>query len=486
MKADNPLPEHENEENLANEFADYFIGKIEKIRQELNTNSRYTPSNDNIPTLSRFTEVTQDEVQKIIMNLATKNCELDPFPTSILKEVLPALLPTITSIMNASLKLGVFVQKWKVAVIRPLLKKAGLELIPKNYRPVSNLPFLSKVLEQCVLARFNEHCDNHSLLPDYQSAYRPNHSCETSLLKIINDMLWAMERKNVTAMVVMDLSAAFDTVDHDILLSILENKFGIKDVALRWFESYLRPRSCKVSINPAYSAEKQLPFSVPQGSCAGPSLFLAYASTLQEVKSIAEHEPGKHAISLNGFADDHSIKKEFHPAIDNQEMDCITDLEHCMEEVQIWMDKNCLKLNNAKTELILFGSRQTLSKCVTNSININGHEVDRSVTIKYLGAWLDQELKMKQHIVNKCRTAMSNIQKIKYLRPILTEDTTQALVLGLVISHIDYCNSLFAGLPEIDISKLQRIQNAGAKLVLNKPKSYSATEALRQLHWLPI
>ena len=138
-----------------------------------------------------------------------------------------------------------------------------------------------------------------------------NHSCETSLLKIINDMLWAMERKNVTAMVVMDLSAAFDTVDHDILLSILENKFGIKDVALRWFESYLRPRSCKVSINPAYSAEKQLPFSVPQGSCAGPSLFLAYASTLQEVKSIAEHEPGKHAISLNGFADDHSIKKSF-------------------------------------------------------------------------------------------------------------------------------------------------------------------------------
>ena len=180
------------------------------------------------------------------MKLATKNCELDPFPTSILKEVLPALLPSITTIMNTSLKLGVFVQKWKVAVIHPLLKKAGLELIPKNYRPVSNLSFLSKVLEQCVLIRLNELCDNHLLLPDYQSAYRPNFSCKTSLLKIINDMLWAMERKSVTAIVVMDLSAAFDTVDHDILLSVLENKFGIKDVALKWYESYLRPRSCKV------------------------------------------------------------------------------------------------------------------------------------------------------------------------------------------------------------------------------------------------
>ena len=299
-------------------------------------------------------------------------------------------------------------------------------------------------------------------------------------------MLWAMERKNVTAIVVMDLSAAFDTVDHDILLSVLENKFGIKDVGLRWFEPYLRPRSCKVSINSAYSAEKQLPFSVPQGSCAGPSLFLAYASTLREVKSIVNCVPGKPAIALNGFADDHSVKKEFNPAIDNQEIDCITDLEHCMGEVQIWMDKNCLKLNNAKTELILFGSQQTLSKCITNNININGHEVNRSQTIKCLGAWLDQELKMKQHIVTKCRIAMLNMQRIKYLRPFLTEDITEVLVLGLVILHIDYCYSLFVSLPETDISKLQRIQNIGAKLVLNKPRSYSATETLRQLHWLPI
>ena len=94
---------------------------------------------------------------------------------------------------------------------------------------------------------------------------------------------------------------------------------------------------------------------MPQGSCPGPSLFLAYASTLQEVKSIAECKPGTPAIVLNGFADDHSAKKEFHPAIDNQEIDCIADLEHYMVEVQIWLDQNCLKLNNAKTELVLFG-----------------------------------------------------------------------------------------------------------------------------------
>ena len=127
-----------------------------------------------------------------------------------------------------------------------------------------------------------------------------------------------------------------------------------------------------------------------------------------------------------------------------------------------------------RQELILFGSRQTLSKFITNSSNIKGHEVNRSGTIKYLGAWIDQELKMKQHIMNKCRIVMLNIQRIKHLIPILTEDITQVLVLGLVILHIDYCNLLFIGLPETDISKLQRIQNVGAKLVLNKPRSYSA------------
>ena len=164
----------------------------------------------------------------IINKLATKTCELDPVSTSLLKAILPAVLPRITTIKNTSLKHGIFTNKWKKAIICPLLKKPGLDLILKNYRPVSNLSFLSKVLEQCILIRFNTHCNKYCLMPDYQSAYWANYSCETSLLRVTNDMLWAMKHKPVTAMIIMDLSAAFNTVDHSMLLQVLNKKFRIE------------------------------------------------------------------------------------------------------------------------------------------------------------------------------------------------------------------------------------------------------------------
>ena len=123
----------------------------------------------------------------------------------------------ITEIINTSLEFGIFASQWKVALVKPPLKKIGLTLVVPNYCPVSNLPFLSKVLERCVVNQFTAHCDTNKLLPGYQSAYRRNYSCETALIKITNDCLWAMENQMVTAVVAIDLSAAFDMVNHEIL-----------------------------------------------------------------------------------------------------------------------------------------------------------------------------------------------------------------------------------------------------------------------------
>ena len=128
-------------------------------------------------------------------------------------------------------------------------------------------------------------------MPDCQSAYWANYSCETSLLRVTNDMLWTMECKWVTAMIIMDPSAAFNTVDHKILLEVLNKKFGIEGTSLQWFSSYIRLRSCKVNISLNYSIEKQLQFSVPQGSCAGPTAYLAYASTMREISSLSKATP---------------------------------------------------------------------------------------------------------------------------------------------------------------------------------------------------
>ena len=171
--------------------------------------------------------------------MPTKSCESDVIPASLLKDILLALAPSLANIFNISLENGIFASQWKVAIIRPLLEKAGLELISSNYRLVSNLVFLSTALEKVVLEQFTKYCDTHKLIMDYQSAYRKYFSCETSIIMVVNDLLWNFENQEVCAMCMMDLSATFDMVDHQILLQVLQSRCGLSGSALAWFNSYL-------------------------------------------------------------------------------------------------------------------------------------------------------------------------------------------------------------------------------------------------------
>ena len=148
--------------------------------------------------------MTESEICKIIMSMKSKLCELDLIPTTLLKRLLPKCICIITNIVNISLETGQFYSGWKVAVVQPLLKKSGLDPIHKNYRPVSNLTFLSKVIERAMLHQFNNHCNQHNLLPDFQSAYRKNYSTETALIKQVNEILWTMETKSVMAVTILD------------------------------------------------------------------------------------------------------------------------------------------------------------------------------------------------------------------------------------------------------------------------------------------
>ena len=244
----------------------------------LDSHPLYKSTRRNVAKLSRFSKIIEDQIKRIIRSMPSKCCELDVMPPEILKQILPSVITPITKLINKLLEKGIFAVKGKTAIIKPLLKKAGLELICKNYRPVSNLSFLSKLLEKYVLLQFNTHCMENNLLPGYQSAYREHFSCETALVKLMDDILWNMEGQELTALVVIDLSAAFDTVDHKVLLDVLNNSFG-----LDWINSYLRPRKFKVTIKQSYSEEIDVKFSVPQGSIFGPVLYSTYTSTLEEM-----------------------------------------------------------------------------------------------------------------------------------------------------------------------------------------------------------
>ena len=165
--------------------------------------------------------LSETQLYKVIMEMPSTTCELEIIPTEFLKKVLMHCIPAITKVVNLSLSSGHLFEDLKQAIVRPLIKSLKKGTEKSNYRPVSNLQFISKVIEKCTLNQLANHCNKHNLLPEYQSAYRKYYSCETSLLKLVNNTLWAMENKLITAVTVMDLSTAFDTVSHEILLTVL-------------------------------------------------------------------------------------------------------------------------------------------------------------------------------------------------------------------------------------------------------------------------
>ena len=201
VKKFNPMQPGNSDLDLANTFTDHFINKIQKIRDTLSSADIYDPGKTpqvNSPEFKCFEPMSQEEVLRVINTMPTKSCETDPVPTKLFKQLAPRIIKNITELINLSLTKGIFVEDWKLATIIPLLKKIGLDLTIGNYHPVSNLMFLSKLLEKCALTQFSKHCDNNHLIPDYQSAYRQGYSCETALLKLVNDVLWSFERGNAT------------------------------------------------------------------------------------------------------------------------------------------------------------------------------------------------------------------------------------------------------------------------------------------------
>ena len=274
-KTEAPMPSHESLEELAERFSQYFINKIKDIRTSLDpeepsidTDPLHLDHGHNTPELSHWEPATEEEIRKIIIKSSSATCPLDPIPTWLLKQNVDILVPVITKIVNLSLATGEVPSTLKMAIIIPLLKKILLDYqIFKNYRPVSNLSFISKVAEKAVDFRTTAHTRENNLEEPLQSAYKQFHSTETALLKVHNDILRGIDEQKVCMLVLLDLSAAFDTVDHEILLSRLEDRFGITGTALAWYKSYLSGRSQQVSVNGVLSEPQTLMYPGPSNVC---------------------------------------------------------------------------------------------------------------------------------------------------------------------------------------------------------------------------
>ena len=232
--------------DLPSIFIKHFTNKAEKLRA--NIASEHVTSTlvtgTTAATLSSFEKVSQLTVKECILNSAPKSCELDPIPSKLLIECLDYILPSLTDLFNSSLASGIFPQCFKSALVTPILKKRCFDHNDlNNYRPVSNLCFIAKILEKLVLSQVSSYLNSHNPYNTCQSAYRPGHSTETALLKVVNDLFLSLNKGNISVLALLDFSSAFDTIDHTILVHRLHTDFGFTDTVLQWFSSYLTDRT---------------------------------------------------------------------------------------------------------------------------------------------------------------------------------------------------------------------------------------------------
>jgi len=294
-----PPKQQASEELLADNFADYFRSKVATIRASTASAALPDIRPRLVPPLTSFELVTEEEISKLLFNLPAKSCSLDPVQTWFLKQLTVPMVPVICRLCNLSLQTSLFPSSLKHALVHPRIKKPTLDPgVVSNYRPISNLSFISKLAERVVARRLTSHVVEFNLLPTRQSAYRPYHSTETAVLSVHNDLVYAIDNKRVSLLVLLDLSAAFDTVDNDILLSILANRFSIQGLALDWFRSYLANRTQTFTLAGKQTASYPLDCSVLQGSVLGPLGFISY--TEEDIVDVIE----RHSVLPHIYADD--------------------------------------------------------------------------------------------------------------------------------------------------------------------------------------
>ncbi|CAJ1086723.1 RNA-directed DNA polymerase from mobile element jockey [Xyrichtys novacula] len=448
----------------SDDFLSFFNDKILKIRGKI---SKLLPSSgvsllDNpknveeplrpLVHLSNFAPIDLPELKSVVLAAKPTRCLLDPILSKLLKETLPLISTSLLKLINTSLSTGYVPQSFKTALIKPLLKKPTLDSSTlANYRPISNLPFISKVLEKVVANQLCDFLHNNGLLEDFQSGFRTHHSTETALLKVTNDLLMASDSGLLSVLVLLDLSAAFDTIDHCILLQRLEQSIGIAGSALSWFKSYLTDRSQFVHVNNESSAHTKVCYGVPQGSVLGPILFTLYMLPLGKIMR-------KYSINFHCYADDTQLYLSMKP----EEAGQVARLEACLKDIKSWMTNNFLMLNSDKTEVLVLGPKHLREAFSSNLATFDGISLASSPTVRNLGVLFDQELSFSSHIQQIFRTAFFHLRNISKIRRILSQSDAEKLVHAFVTSRLDYCNSLLSGCSSTSLRTLQLVQNAAA------------------------
>ena len=443
-----------------------------KSRRKSRSKSRRKPRNIEVNLGSfQFSEENSTNVEKLIENIkidvATGE---DNIGAKLIKDGKNTIAPLLTKIINKCYQLNTFPECMKKAIIIPIHKKENPDDI-SNYRPISILPTLSKILERSAVNQLTEYLEKNNLISPNQHAYRKQHSTITCLTEVINHVYNLLENKKHTAIASLDLSKAFDSIDHELILKKLTN-LGLKTEAVLYIKSYLANRKQVTKFKNFTSNEETVQSGIPQGSIMGPLLFLCFTNDLA-------NEFGN-KCKMVAYADDTQL------IID---ADNITQLKKKIEPVittaQNWYRANSMKNNIAKTEILMVNPSKQNEKMKIN-IQHEGKKITIETVpfIKVLGIFIDMKLNWSKQVNAVRSRAMDSVRNLHRINHLLPEKHRVALYKALIDPLFSYGDIIWGGCTKQDSEKLQRVQNFASKSITGNRKYDSASASLRKLKFL--
>ena len=427
----------------------------------------------NVDCVFKLKPVKSEEILKMLLNLSDdKATGLDGYQSKLLKICAHSISPSLTYLINFSISSGEIPDDWKCARVSAIFKK-GSKLLTGNYRPISVLPTVSKIIERVVHCQLYDYLTVNDLLCNAQSGFRKKFSTQTSLHRLTEFLYNSLNNSKIIGMVALDLQKAFDTVDHCILLEKL-NYYGVKQNEQKWFSSYLCNRTQISNINSVNSDTDLIKTGMPQGSILGPLLFILYINDLPGCFRYCE---------VNMYADDTAFYFAHH------DIDKVSEaLNHDIGKVYKWLCANKLSLHVGKTNSLLicnYQKRLFLPKTELN-VNLNCNSLIQCDHLSYLGVNIDSNMNFDSEIDKLVKKVNRAIGVLKYCSTYVSLETRKTLYNSLVLPHFDYCSTIWSNVSTKHVVRLQRLQNRAMRCILKAPPRSHIEDMLKTLKWMSI
>lgn len=460
-------------EDTANHFNRFFATVGIQVQKMLNI--RFELSKLNSSGIFRFHPETTEKIEKLIARIKPAVATgIDELPAKLIKEATPVIAEDLKDMVNLSYETKTFPEQLKIATVKALHKK-GEKNDPAQYRPISILTIISKIFERSAVDQLVTYYDTYSLLNPRQHAYRKYHSTTTSLFELTETIKKHIDNGNLVALAALDLSKAFDSLAHNLVLTKLD-EMGLNETATLWIKSYLSNRKQMVKFGKIKSNIENIESGVPQGSILGPLLFITCTNDIY--KKLEEYEIFTYADDMQIVIKGKNVKE-----LGKQ-------LEAGIKKANEYYNNNSLLCNPTKTEVMLLGTKMRLSNVDQLVVEVTNGEETKTLkgeeSLKLLGVHIDQSLdwnKQTKHVKQKAVNSIRNLHRINQLIP---KKQQRILYTSLVTPHFSYADIIWNNCGTTNCNKIQQAQNFAAKSMLGINKRSSSTLALKKLELLPL